>query len=140
MNHQDYADLDISYRNLNQYPENSPPVCITYQKTDGLTNKDSEATAVNDNELEDGIESGQCPIVVHGLTGQDLSSMSLKTLTAIALKHLTEGGKMLAVGHSAEPESIYNNPQAYPKMFPWLFPYGLGGIGNKRGKSQLSDS
>ena len=37
---------------------------------------------------------------------------------------------MLAVGHSENPESIYNNPQFYPQMFPWLFPYGHGGIGS----------
>ena len=36
---------------------------------------------------------------------------------------------MLAVGHSDQPQSIWNNPQLYPQMFPWLFPYGLGGIG-----------
>ena len=65
--------------------------------------------------------------------------MSLKALTAVALKHLTDGGKILAIGHSSQPESIYNNSQLYPKMFPQLFPYGLGGIGNKRGIKTLSD-
>jgi len=55
--------------------------------------------------------------------------MSSEALKAAALKHLNVGGSMLAVGHSSEPESIYNNPQLYPQMFPWLFPYGLGGIG-----------
>jgi hypothetical protein len=34
------------------------------------------------------------------------------------------------MSHAAEPESIYNNPNLYPQIFPWLFPYGLGGIGN----------
>ena len=140
LNHKDYADLEISYRNLNEYSEDSPPVSITYHETDGSTNKAPEATAVNDNELEDGVESGECPIIVHGLNGEELSTMSLKALTAVALKHLTEGGKMLAIGHSSEPESIYNNPQLYPKMFPWLFPYGLGGIRNKRGLKQLAEN
>ena len=37
---------------------------------------------------------------------------------------------MLAVGHGSGPESIYNNPHLYSQMFPWLFPYGLGGIGS----------
>ncbi|PBK90456.1 hypothetical protein ARMGADRAFT_893967, partial [Armillaria gallica] len=26
-------------------------------------------------------------------------------------------------------QSIYNNTSLYPSMFPWLFPYRLGGIG-----------
>ncbi|KIK54338.1 hypothetical protein GYMLUDRAFT_177551, partial [Collybiopsis luxurians FD-317 M1] len=38
--------------------------------------------------------------------------------------------------HVPKPESIWNNVQLYPKMFPWLFPFGLGGIGS----SSLSSS
>jgi hypothetical protein len=48
---------------------------------------------------------------------------------------VNKGGKMLAVGHSSSLESIYNNPQFYLQMFPWLFPYGMGGIGS----TSLSD-
>jgi hypothetical protein len=55
--------------------------------------------------------------------------MSLNALKALALHHLNNNGKMLAVGHSDKPQSMYNNPQLYPQMFPWLFPYGVGGIG-----------
>jgi Helitron helicase-like domain at N-terminus len=35
---------------------------------------------------------------------------------------------VLTVSHSASSKSIYNNPSLYPQAFPWLFPYGLGGI------------
>jgi len=30
LNHRDYADLEISYKNLESYPEDSPPVVINY--------------------------------------------------------------------------------------------------------------
>jgi hypothetical protein len=50
----------------------------------------------------------------------------------MAAKHLDDGGKVLAIGHSKEPQSIWRNPKLYPQMFPWLFPYGLGGIGHER--------
>jgi hypothetical protein len=33
------------------------------------------------------------------------------------------------MSHAANPQSIYNNPNLDPQMFPWLFPDGLGGIG-----------
>jgi hypothetical protein len=56
--------------------------------------------------------------------------MTANRLKGVALSHLNSGGKILAVGHSSQLESIYNNPQFYPQMFPWLFPYGLGGIGS----------
>ena len=59
---------------------------------------------------------------------------------AIAMKHLDDGGKVLAIGHSKNPQSIWKNPQLYPQMFPWFFPYGLGGIGHERQKHKLSDA
>jgi hypothetical protein len=81
-------------------------------------------------EEEAGTETGKCPFIVHGLTGEEYSTKSLKALKAIALKHITDNGSVLAIGHKKEPESIYRNPQLFPQMLPWLFPYGLGGIGN----------
>ena len=35
---------------------------------------------------------------------------------------------------------MYDNPQAYPQMFPCLFPYGLGGIGQKCHFAKISES
>ena len=34
------------------------------------------------------------------------------------------------IGYSPHAESIYDNPGLYPQLFPWLFPYGHGGIGS----------
>jgi hypothetical protein len=91
-------------------------------------------------EDEAGTVSGECPFVVHGLTGEQYSTKTLKSLKAIAMEHLMKDGKILAVGHAGKPESIYNNPQLYPQMMPWLFPYGLGGIGTHYLKdSRISD-
>ena len=135
LNHCDYADIDISSNNLNQYDENSPPVSIEYRESTGSTNKVVEGTSVFDMEVEDGTEEGECLFSVHGLTGEALETMSSNAIKAHALRHLNSGGKMLAVGHSNKFESMWNNPQLYPQMFPWLFPYGLGGIGT----TNLSD-
>ncbi|TFK53318.1 hypothetical protein OE88DRAFT_1711380 [Heliocybe sulcata] len=49
-------------------------------------------------------------------------------------------GKVMAIGHAEHPESIYNNPRLYPQMFPWLFPYGLGGLSNTNGWKRLPES
>ena len=128
LNHVDYLNMDIAYDNLESYPENGPPVVITYRGAS--TNKSAEAVSAFDNELEDGVDSGPCPFTVNGITGENLSAMGPKALAARAAKHLKEeDGKVLAIGHAEKPESIYDNPQLYPMMFPWLFPYGLGGIG-----------
>ncbi|TFK60401.1 hypothetical protein BDN72DRAFT_752984, partial [Pluteus cervinus] len=127
VNHKDYADIVISQNNIDEYPEDIPPVTVVYKKSE--TNKIPETQDLANNEEEDGVESGDCPFVVHGLSGEAMTSKTAETLKGIALKHLNSEGKMLAVGHSEDPEGIYNNPALYPQMFPWLFPYGYGGIG-----------
>ncbi|RDX46201.1 hypothetical protein OH76DRAFT_1356373, partial [Lentinus brumalis] len=74
LNHADYADLEISYKNLSEYPEDQPPVVVNFTQSMG-SNKDPESTAVNDEEEDEGTEEGDCPFVVHGLTGIDLDHM-----------------------------------------------------------------
>jgi len=137
LNHKDYADLEISYKNLNLYPEDLPPVVINYRHS--ASNKIPETTSVHDMELENGTEEGMCPFTVHTLTSEEYDTTRPDILKAVAMKHLDDGGKVLAIGHSKDPQSICKNPQLYPQMFPWLFPYGLGGIGHERQKHKLSD-
>ncbi|RPD67882.1 hypothetical protein L226DRAFT_548735 [Lentinus tigrinus ALCF2SS1-7] len=132
LNHSDYADLNISYKNLDEYPEDEPPVVVNYTMSMD-TNKDSESTAVNDTEEDDGVKGGQCPFVVHGLTGtylDHLGKVRPHEITARAVEHFKSQGKALGIGQAPQPESIYDNPQLYPQMFPWLFPYGYGGLQN----------
>ena len=131
LNHCDYEGVTISVEHLSNYPEDMPPVSIEYKEI--YPNKIPEGTSVHDMEVEDGTSEGECTFTVHGLTGEDLNIMTTNAVKAKALQHLNSQGKFLAVGHSAEPESIWNNPQLYPQMFPWLFPYGLGGIGSVPG-------
>ena len=133
LNHQDYENIIISDENLQQYPEDMPPVSIEYKNSS--TNKTPEGTSLFDFDEEDGTAEGECPFTVHGLTGHELDTMTTNAIKAKALQHLNSGGKMLAIGHAEQPESIWNNPHLYPQMFPWLFPYGLGGIGTVKGIS-----
>ena len=44
------------------------------------------------------------------------------------MEQVTSIGKFIAAGRAENPESIWKNSSLYPQMFPWLFPYGLGGI------------
>jgi len=128
LNHADYHNMDIAYDNLESYPDNGPPVVVTYRSA--FTNKDPEAVSAFDNEKEEGVEEGPCPFIVNGVTGERLNTMGPTAMKALAAKHLNEDdGRVLAIGHAEKPESIYHNPQLYPMMFPWLFPYGLGGVG-----------
>jgi len=64
------------------------------------SNKFPESTSVHDIEEEDGTTEGPCPFIVHGITGEELSTKTMKTIKAIALRHLTSEGKILAIGHA----------------------------------------
>ena len=127
LNNAYYADLEIAYDELARYPECTPPVTVEYRHS--LTTKIEEGTSSFDNGEEVGVDDGECPFVVHGLMGEQYETMSVEALKGIALRHWNNGGGALAVSHSAKSKSIYNDPGLYPQAFPWLFPYGLGGIG-----------
>ena len=76
-----------------------------------------ESTGVHHVEEEEGVEDGQCPFVVHELTGTTLEWLEKKTpyeIRARAIDHFVNGGKVLGIGHAEKPESLYNNPRLYP--------------------------
>jgi len=130
INHSDYADVQISQENLKLYPEEGTPVTIDYRSS--IVNKHKEATSVFDMEEEEGVHDGDCPFVVHGITGENYSTLGKDAVRALALQHLITDKNILFVGHGSKPESMFKNPQLFPSMMPWLFPYGLGGIGNSK--------
>ncbi|PSS37384.1 hypothetical protein PHLCEN_2v774, partial [Hermanssonia centrifuga] len=127
-NHVDYVDVEISEQNMSTYPEDEPPVSVFHRPTDGRLG--GEMLAVYDSSEERGTETGPCPFAVHGLTGAELATMTYTAKIATAVEYFRSGGKVIAYGHGNEPASIYHNPSLYPGMFPWLFPYGLGGFEN----------
>ena len=126
LNHVDYKDLEVSYENLEKYPEDTPPMSVEYHCED--SNKVPEGTSLFDSEVDDGVATGECPFIVHGLTGVQLKTKTVDAQKALALKHWSNKGKALAIGRSPHAESIYDNPGLYPQLFPWLFPYKHGGI------------
>ncbi len=144
LNHADYSDLTISYENLNEYPEDTPPVVVDYHMVEHDDINDPESTAVNTTDNEDSTSEGESTMIVHGLVGDELTELwdkdDQQTIRFKAMKHLRESGKVMAIKLSDELESLWHNPQLYPSMFPWLFPYGYGGLGNDRIKLNLSDA
>lgn len=141
LNHEDYADLEISQENLMSYAHRDIPVSVDYKHAEGKPNDSipAEARSVFDKNEEHGTTDGECTFAVHGLTGAEYSTASMSTIKAAALQHLTHKGDMLAIGRSDILESMYHNVKAYPGMFPWLFPYGKGGIGHAAHKFKLGD-
>jgi hypothetical protein len=119
LNHKDYADLTISYDELNRYPEHMPPVTIEYKQPS--SNKIPEATSLFDSATDDGVQNGDCPFVVHGITGEQLTTKTVAAHKGIALQHWNNKGPALSVSHASETQSIYNNPGLYPQIFRGLY-------------------
>ena len=65
-------------------------------------------------EDEDGVQEGECPFVVHGITGENYSTLSKDATCAFALQHLIKDQNILFVGHGTKPESMFNNSQLFP--------------------------
>lgn len=139
LNHCDYADLIIDREALAEYPECGMPVEVVNRPMQGNTNAEPAATSVHDVDDEEGTTDGPCLFTVHGLVAEDLQGMTAAARKIAALAHLHSGGHVLAVGSGEQPESVYNNYQLYPQLFPWIFPYGLGGVGNARVKGFISE-
>jgi len=78
LNHIDYTDLNISYDNLNAYPEHEPPVQVDYHYKE-LTEQ-AENSAVTEIDTDNAVSDGECPFVVHGLAGIQIESQSAKAL------------------------------------------------------------
>ncbi|PPQ73348.1 hypothetical protein CVT24_012186 [Panaeolus cyanescens] len=135
-----YADLEIDYAAMDTYPLAGVPVEVVYRSTgkdDGNILPSMKSQFENDDER--GTESGPCPFTVHGLTSDNHSKMTATQRKTAGLQHLKRGGSMLAVGHAEDPESIFGDvDHLYPKMFPWIFPYGVGGLGQARHKNLLN--
>ncbi|KAF8896911.1 hypothetical protein CPB84DRAFT_1848088 [Gymnopilus junonius] len=137
LNHSNYEDLNISKENLDSYPLSGIPVEVSFRKM----NADQPiipqlATSVHHNDDELGTEEGQCPFVVHGLTGEEYSMLSMQALKAKALRHLESEGLMLGIGRESTPQSMYNNPQLYPRCSLGSFPMAV--VGSDKSHSSTS--
>jgi len=73
----------FAYDNLKAYPECGSPFIYTYK--DATANKTPEAASAFDNETEEGVDSGPCPFVVNGITGEQLNKLGTKALVAKAV-------------------------------------------------------
>jgi hypothetical protein len=131
LNHRGYQDLSISMENLSQYREDEPPVVVEWRwSANGTMQPEGLSKHSQDTREEEGVMEGKCPFIVHGLTSDRLAGKTTEQLKSLAFNHMENNGFALGIGHASEPVATFDNPDLYPLAFPWLFPYGLGGIKN----------
>ena len=60
-------------------------------------------------------------------------------LRLAAVNHVRKNhGSFLTVPHGSVPENEFDNPSLFPRMFPTLFPYGIGGFEDGNRKYNIS--
>ncbi|KAJ4475386.1 hypothetical protein C8R41DRAFT_774521, partial [Lentinula lateritia] len=115
LNHFDYNDVVFSSANLDSYADNVPIVAVEYFQKG--SNRNAEGVSVHDDLNDDGTEEGTCVFTVHGIVGPSIKNMTRDQMIGITAMHLDNEGKFMRTSHAENPESLWNNPQLYPKMF-----------------------
>ena len=65
--------------------------------------------------------------------------MTTNDIRIAALNHFRKkSGMFIAIPHGAHPENEFNNSSLFPKMYPTLFPYGVGGFEDDARKYKIS--
>ncbi|EJD35468.1 hypothetical protein AURDEDRAFT_75282 [Auricularia subglabra TFB-10046 SS5] len=132
-----YNDIIISEQNIESY-EDAGLLPVAVPEVVCTSNNPVESRAANDNEESVGVSEGECVFSVAGAAYDLVSSNNYKAITAIAAKHMLSG-KALAVPHGPVPDTLWSNSDLFPNMFPWLFPYGVGGICNSNIQGEMSE-
>ncbi|KZV94291.1 hypothetical protein EXIGLDRAFT_715631 [Exidia glandulosa HHB12029] len=114
---------NISDANLNSFEDGAIPT---------VSNNPVESRAANDND-------NSCPFAINGVAYDFLTADNLDAVKATTWNHMIRGGSALAVPHGPSPDTLWHNPDLFPNMFPWLFPYGVGGVCNARIQGGISE-
>ena len=72
--HTSYSDVRLSRENMSTYSDGEIPVAFFHQKT--AAEEPRETVGVSDSSRPSGTEQGFCPLSVHGVTEEDIVSMS----------------------------------------------------------------
>ncbi|KAI9059154.1 hypothetical protein FKP32DRAFT_1580418, partial [Trametes sanguinea] len=85
------------------------------------------------NLVGDEVEFGK--VVITDVDGRAPSN----ELRAAAIRHIKrKGGGYLAIPHAPEPVNEFCNPTLFPKIYPTLFPFGIGGLEDGTRKRPIS--
>ena len=138
-----YSNISIDEGRLNELPTNG---LLSYKIEHIQPSEDLDApeSRYDTNPSSDSTDSMPPPdetsrIQFSNLVITDVDgNASPKDLKAATLRHYKQGGSFLAVPHEPTPVNEFFNPSLLPMMYPTLFPYGIGGIEDKRRKSPIS--
>ena len=123
-----YQNIQINNEVLETYKvQHTFP--INYIQKDIGFNDTLEPSIAETVQLE---ENDGVSFVLRGVTADDIAQLSAAKRKIHAINHIKNGGQILGIGHSSELESMWNRPDNWEKLFPHLYPFGIGGPKNLR--------
>jgi len=132
-----YKDIEINEARLQALPadgllEYKVEHIASSAHLDGLESRyDVNASEENADDSPPPDESSQIEFSNVVITDVDAHAPA-NDLKAAALRHFKQGGGFHAVTHEPTPVNEFSNPSLFPMLYPTLFPYGIGGIEDKR--------
>ncbi|KAI0083572.1 hypothetical protein BDY19DRAFT_987881 [Irpex rosettiformis] len=112
-----YSHVQIDYESLNAIPP------------DGLLPFTISTVPVSDTQTVLTSRTGDASSSEEALDVNVDGSAPSNELRAAALRHVKDkGGGFLGIPHDKHPVNEFYSPDLFPKTFPTLFPYGIGGL------------
>ncbi|EJD49706.1 hypothetical protein AURDEDRAFT_42873, partial [Auricularia subglabra TFB-10046 SS5] len=127
-----YSDVVISMENLNSLLGDSDAAVPTMLDVQLVNSEGTEVPAASyvPTEVPERDINDPIPVNSHGVIGQSIEGMPLRTQKLLALKAWKSGKPAYAIPHGSTPITEWGNPSLFPCMFPHLFPWGIGGAEN----------
>ena len=127
-----YKDVVIAMDRIADIPEHDiipiePQVVPHSDEQDTLTSRYDGGIRSLREESESNNESAQSiidSVIVTDVAG----NASVAQLRDAAMRHFKSGGGYYELPHEKQAESEMYNVDLFPKVYPTLFPYGIGGI------------
>lgn len=123
-----YKDVCIDHDTLDTYEhEFVAPVHIIVRdaEEDDNANGSTNGPSQTHCQLPEGIELAFDSAIVSDLQGREVTP---HMMSMHALQHLKSGGGFVQIPHDSDPTNTYDDHDAFPAMFPTLFPYGVYGF------------
>lgn len=136
-----YKDVEISMKNLDALLPNSEasiPTGISLRHISSTVKEAESSGYVQEEQPDEEAVSAPVSVASHGVIASSIDGMSIPEIKLLAVKHWKSGGGAFTVPHSRAPVNEYDNPALFPCMFPHLFPFGIGGLEDKRRETKIS--
>ncbi|KZV80484.1 hypothetical protein EXIGLDRAFT_574036, partial [Exidia glandulosa HHB12029] len=130
-NSSQYKDVRISQENMDSLlpgKDAGVPCGLQIQLVRASGTENATASTVPVDDPED-VDIGNIPVTSTGVISKSLEGMSVREMKLLSMLNWKRaGGSSWAIPHGRTPIREWHNPDLFPRAFPALFPWGVGGL------------